>query len=269
MSAGPHYDRRGMSEIAVIEQGDELEVRADLSGLSLADLAAAANREHRLAQEADLSFLDHAIRSGHLLLAAQVGMLWGEWGSWLTLEFNGGSSTASLYMRLATYEDTIRGLGVTSQGSARSCLKELALRRSRDAISMSVRQEACRLARTTERSQQEVAEIFGVSAATISTWLHPERQVKRTRENQRKRRLFAEAWQRQEKDRAARRVGGDLGRAYEFTRKLAEMLDAAATSEANPFSRVAISSALRKLYGVEDEINKAIGTHVPVESKGA
>lgn len=256
------------SELAVIESVEELEAAPDLSGMSLAGLAEIANREHGLALAAGMSMLDHAIIAGEALLAAKVSVPWGEWEAWVAREFSGSVSSATNYMRYATYKAVLGELGVTSQVVAKQKLKELALVRSADHFGMpkSLRREACALVKA-GRQQKEVAELYGVSQSTLWAWINPQAKRERNIGYRRRRKLALAALRKQEQADAARKVGGNIGEAYSMARKLAEEIDRAIACEGNPEARKALTSAYGSLRRVEDEINKAIGTHTTLETK--
>ena len=70
-------------------------------GVSAAELAETANREHALAGRAAVSMVEHAVRAGDALLAAKQQVRHGQWLPWLDANFEGSARTAQQYMRLA------------------------------------------------------------------------------------------------------------------------------------------------------------------------
>ncbi|HEV3022086.1 MAG TPA: DUF3102 domain-containing protein, partial [Pirellulales bacterium] len=67
----------------------------------LADLADQINAEHRAAESAARSAIDHAHEAGRLLIEAKAHLEHGQWGTWLATNFHGSDRTARAYMRVA------------------------------------------------------------------------------------------------------------------------------------------------------------------------
>lgn len=74
------------------------------TAVSFSDLAAEINREHKAAQDAARSALEHAIRAGELLIQAKEGIAHGEWGKWLQDNVEVSERTAQAYMRTAKHK---------------------------------------------------------------------------------------------------------------------------------------------------------------------
>jgi len=75
---------------------------------SLPGLAAAINKEHELFLEHGNSTLQHAVRTGQLLLEAKVKCQHGEWEGWLKRNVQFAVRTAQAYMRLAGKQGTLQ-----------------------------------------------------------------------------------------------------------------------------------------------------------------
>lgn len=89
-----------MGELVVLPPGQ----------LTLFDLATIANREHALAFEAGVSFIEHAIRAGEALLEAKAQIRHGEWLPWLAKNFDASEDTAERYMKVASNSARVRNL---------------------------------------------------------------------------------------------------------------------------------------------------------------
>jgi ParB family chromosome partitioning protein len=100
--------------------------------LSLDDLAAVANGEHRRCEAAIGSALQHAIASGQALIEAKARLKHGEWLPWLAEHFEGSARIARAYMmvalnwqRVANSQPVASALDANSQ-SLRAALRLLA-----------------------------------------------------------------------------------------------------------------------------------------------
>ncbi len=71
-------------------------------------LADRINAEHRAANEAAASAIEHARLAGELLLEAKASVAHGAWGAWLSVNFEGSERTAQAYMRIAKRWPEIR-----------------------------------------------------------------------------------------------------------------------------------------------------------------
>src|SRR5690242_14049867 len=106
-----------MAEMAVevLEPGDR----------SLRELADAANHEHDCAVQSGVDMVEHAIRAGELLEEAferVEGRI--PWPEWVAAHFRASAETASLYRRIARYQEHVRGSGVTSIARAARYLRD-------------------------------------------------------------------------------------------------------------------------------------------------
>jgi hypothetical protein len=66
----------------------------------LGTLAHRINAEHHACEKLARSTVDHALEAGHLLYEAKDLCEHGDWGAWLSGNFEGSERTAQLYMRL-------------------------------------------------------------------------------------------------------------------------------------------------------------------------
>ena len=71
------------------------------AGADLATLAERINREHRAAEVALNTGLEHALEAGRLLIEAKAQVAHGEWLPWLERHFEGAPRTARVYVQLA------------------------------------------------------------------------------------------------------------------------------------------------------------------------
>lgn len=236
---------------------------------SLERLADVANAEHQQTAGAVRSAIEHAIAAGDALLEAQalIREQGGDWREWVSGNLDFGKEQAARYCRIAFFREEVLASGAIGVKGAIRALRELEMpnRQHEEQYQphQKIDENICRkitaLAKT-GLPQREIAEQFGVSQPTVSKWLHPDR--KREYERARRRRLAAqrEALRRQERDRLAKRAGGDISEAYSLIRRAAESLDTAGRQEQDEDARKALAKAIRLLYRVEDEIVLALGT---------
>jgi len=78
------------------------------------DLAAIANREHEAAVGAAVAALDHAMAAGDALLEIRRQIPAGDWMAWVAENLVFERTTATNYMRLATYREHVVASGRTA-----------------------------------------------------------------------------------------------------------------------------------------------------------
>jgi hypothetical protein len=90
-------------------------------------LAEKINAEHRAAEDAARSAVEHAMNAGDLLNEAKVSLGYGEWLPWLAANFAGSRQTADVYRKLAGNREQLEGTECQRAGnlSIRGALKEL------------------------------------------------------------------------------------------------------------------------------------------------
>jgi hypothetical protein len=88
-------------------------------------LAERINTEHRAVEEAALSAVDHAMRCGEMLEEQKSSLPHGEWGAWLSENFEGSERAAQTYMKLHRERDALNPQRA-SDLSIRGALAELA-----------------------------------------------------------------------------------------------------------------------------------------------
>lgn len=218
---------------------------------TLHELAAVVNREYELAFQAARTSLEHAIRCGEALSEARIQVPEGQWSAWLTENFNGASSTANKMMRLALYQHQLpEGVGVDG---AHAMLQ--GLQRTNGMIveaEPSTKRAAVRLYNRGGMTLEQVADQFGVCASTVHNWVKRDERLRRDE-------AARKALERQERDRAVRKIGGAVAESYSLLRKTAQALDRAAEEATDREVRAALNSAMAKLHEAEDEIVKALG----------
>lgn len=183
---------------------------------SLAELADRANREHSEVVRAGISMVQHAIMAGEALLAAKQ-QCDGSWIDWVDEHFDAHHSTATSYMRLATYKHVIyRDLANPTLVEAVKYLRGLP-RADRDydtsagkALPAELKSEALRLHQRGVPNM-EIARLLDVSYGTVYSWTHAEvwrRSQARRQAAKARRKAEREALRRQERERAMRKLGG-------------------------------------------------------------
>lgn len=232
----------------------------DLSTLTLEELAGRANSEHALVEASLSSALVHAMEVGRVLIVIRHRVGHGNWREWREANLGFKQAWASVYMRLAYYQDEIVASGATQIEDARKVITGLP-----PIISMAPPEyegrdvEARRLA-AVGHPPVEIAEMMGIALSTVHCYIddsYRRRQREYGRRASRRRRAEAKALKeqqaREDRDRIARERGGNLGKAYDQVRKLMPTIDAA-VSEGLPVEVRAL------LVRVEDEIFKALKT---------
>lgn len=247
------------TELAVLEPQ---ELSADLS---LEELGQVVRREHEAATRKGREAVEHAIRVGEALLAVKKKLGTEQtWTSWRTEHFP--TSMYQIYMRLAAYQGHLREQEPTTLPAALRLLRglppfDVAEGERGRFHSPEMATEAQEL-RDRGLLQREIGEVLGVSQNTVSRLLNPDLRQKHNRQNakaRRRARLAREALRQQERDRAARRLGGSVAKCYSMILKTAEAAEQARVDSENPEVKSAMSAAQAKLYSARDEIVRALG----------
>lgn len=235
---------------------------------SLTDIAAALKRDCAAFEAIAFEGVARAIHIGELLMDAKRLVRQGEWMEWLDSNFPLVYSQANLFIRFAKNKDALCPDGVPmSYNQAVAYLQGLAgpsVKRRREMCD-----EARRLGRKEKVPANEIAEILGVTEATVKGWVelsHWERKEKRLEASRRRvdARLALQAQMREEERqariRAARKAGRQaLAKASSLTRQALSALDAAHGEAQTDAERLAIGRAIHSLHRGEDEIKGALG----------
>lgn len=219
---------------------------------TLDELAAQANREHALAQQAGESMVRHAISAGEALLYAK-GQVPGEWLPWLRENFAGSERLGQCYMRLAQHSDVVLDHGATS---LRSGLALIAYE-GRASWGMAAVSKARRMYSTGQYTHAQLAEEFGVSKPTMTRWLD-RKTAQKDRARSRRDREARRALARRKDETAARKIGGPIAEAYSLVRRTLQAVERAHGETEGGEVKTALASAMHRLYAVEDEIGKAV-----------
>lgn len=220
---------------------------------TLDELAATINREHELVVAAGESIVHHAILAGEALSEVKARLAWGEWETWLEKHFPKGIDTAYHYLRFAAYKDRVKG--ASSLNAARAILNGVpygTVGRPR-----SEHAETILAMRDAGLKRREIAEKLGVSKYSVDWQLRPPeyrqralgRSMKANRDRDARNRAAKKALERQERDAAMKKQGGDAWDAYVLVRKLAPLLES-----------LKLNSAYAKCVAIEDELVKAVKT---------
>lgn len=233
------------------------------------DLAATANHEHEQALNAANAMVRHAMNAGDALLAAKAQTAPGQWTRWLAAQFVASPETANVYMSLAHHREAIEAnTEVKSISQARRYLREIGAVREEHGshgrgvyVTEAVREEA-RAMKREGRTYKQIADALGTHVSTVHGWCNPDTiGNRRTRQAKSKahRREVARALRRQERDRAAAKMGGSVAEAYSMVRKTAQAVDRACEASEDREVRAALNTALTKLHAAEDAIVRALG----------
>ncbi len=229
-------------------------------GPNLDSLRDTANNEHQLVVTAAGEMIQHALVAGHALIQARELVPYGQWMQWVEHEFVGSVSNANFYRRLAMNEALVLQSGTRTLREANRFLTEHAeittpMPRTGSLVEQR-RQEILDLKQTGIKCD-EIASIMGVSTGTVYNLARKDwKRVNRQRNASRKQ--ATRALKRQERDRAASKVGGDMSEAYALVRKTALTLQRAVEGASNKQAREHLGRALDRLYRCEDEISRAI-----------
>lgn len=232
-----------------------------LADLSLTELGALANREHRAVIGNGQSMLEHALKAGEALSIARSRVAPGEWSSWCAANFLAHTGTASSYMRLWFYRDEV---GSTTSSIATALKMVKGLPRLDGGRAVVTPDEAAEIQRLHEEGlgYVEIGKRFDISPTTAHKWGNPKNQASH-RANAKRMYIRRQAAERalvlEERKKAAARIGGPLADAYSLARKTAQRLDQAHDASEDREVREALSAALRRIHSAEDEIVKALG----------
>lgn len=231
---------------------------------TLDELAAIAKHEHDQVLVGVRHTLEHAIRAGEALLAAQRLVPIGEWGRWLDHHWS-QRMTPTLYMRIAYNRDLVMEAGVTSVERARRMLQDVAPPR-REAIKEHPRwkiDEAVRL-RSLGMTNAQVAEHLEVPVNTVKGWMRtPDSRRRRDRKakarRRREARLLRDQLRSEAATRAAKRAGGAIAEAYAMAERMQDVLGQAHREATDPERRRALAVAGQHYRQMRDEIVRALG----------
>ena len=226
---------------------------------TLEELAATANKEHRLCERASLNLLLHAVRAGDALVQVRDRVPQGEFEAWIRDHFVATSRTARTYMRVSLYREEIEGAESLAEAWRRVQYLPWPWHPGRgQVLPVELRDEALRL-RKEGHTQSAVAEELGVHLNTVRRWERPDYFNERNRRAYRRRREAELEDRRASRDRAVRKIGGSMAESYSRIRLALDSLQAAHDEATDREVKAACGAAMAKLHGAEDEIVKALG----------
>jgi transposase len=230
---------------------------------SLVELAATANQEHALCEEAEQAALGHAIRCGEALLQARSLITNGEWMRWLVFNFEGSQSSASNYMRIAAYQSEIPdGAGLKAAVRALSGLPAVSNAGVPSAHDANVRDAAVAAVRAGE-TLATVAERVGVTPPTVYGWANPDKlrqyRARATAKSRAAAKALAAAERDREIKRAVRKAGAALAEVYSMSARMAQVLAQAEQEAASTEARAALEEARAHYHKMSDAIVRALG----------
>jgi len=232
----------------------------------LGELAAAANHEHDRVREAGLSMVEHAIRAGDALRAADELVQAGQWERWLADNFADSAATARLYMRMSRYQDEIRARGIDGVTAARRHLigRDPHRKGAKPVLPQWMRDEAAEM-RAQGISVNRIARELGVSNPTVHRWTNPQAaralndatQAARRRKRAAERAL-AEQQQRQQVKRRLRKAGAAEAELYAMAERMQDVMGQAHREATDPAKRRHYARAGEHYRRMRDEIVQAI-----------
>ena len=238
------------------------ESAVDLAGLSLEQLAQAANDQHQAVAGAASQLLKHAIWAGQALIEAKARVPLGEWEGWAAENIQFSPSAMAVYMRLATYRDEVLAGGYAGINAAMTALRGKPRADNGKVMRKPdwMRDEVQRL-HEAGLTNKAISELVDVSEITIGRWLNPDvraRAAASAKKRNERLRLARIALQQKERDRVVKQHGGAVAEAYALIRRAAQQLDRAQDEEINREIAGQIRSALGKVHAAEDEIVRTL-----------
>lgn len=224
---------------------------------SLEELAAVATKAHEAVIAHGTSMLDRMVEAGEALNDAKRRIPRAQWGNWRRANFPGSAMMASVYMRAAENQDMLREGGATTETEVRELLPKTRLR----AVGPPLWWPKAEGLLASGHSLSYVARVVGVHRNTVKRWWSRrdrEKSNEYARKAYKRDKRARAALERQERDRAMSRVGGDVAKCYSEIRKLALLAERTAENETGEVQE-AVYRALMKLYQAEDELVKAVG----------
>lgn len=234
--------------MAVAEQVEVLDAAPTLD-----ELARILNHELDVFEETGVSLLESAIRVGEALLAAKRQVPHGKWRRWLNENCVRAETTATTYMRIARYQDVVRGratsvISASKMLRGRPCAGNLELPSGFASEVADLREEGMAIS--------EIAHIVGVSHQTVRQILDPTAK-ERHRRNQRGRVALSDT------DRAiVRRAGGGLPGVRTNILRCLSGLQKEMEEESVSAVRADIESVMHRLYAAEDQLLKAANARI-------
>lgn len=232
-----------MSAVEILEPGT----------LTLAELAAEANREARLAEEAAQTAVRHWVNAGEALLKVKAQIPASEWVPWLASNFEASPNWGQFCVRLATYRHVVEAEGVSSVRQARVLIRGLpAIERG---VEINARREQALELRDAGMTYRAIADALGCSLSSVQKWCNP-----RTRDRMKARkREWAAVRRRMLAERQAGRVGGGIAEAYAMAERMQDVLGRAHAEATDLEARRALSLAGEHYRKMRDEIVRALG----------
>lgn len=236
-----------------------------LADQSLDELARIIREEDAAANAAFNDALTHAVRAGEALQQVRSVLPRGDWLRWLEENTPVSTVTARLYVRLARYHATLPD-DVRNIEQARAYLTGAPPANPHTHAPDPLIEADIKELRSAGYTYPKIAETVGMSVSTVRKYVNPdyrEQQIRYRVEARRKQRsaakVFAEKEERQRRDAAARKVGGDIAEAYSLVRKLTAAIDRAAATAVDPDHARALKAANHQAFRVEDEIVRILG----------
>ena len=229
---------------------------------SLDELAATANREHALCEANVRAALKHAVAAGEALRLAQVSVPSGDWVAWLAANFASTRRTASTYMRLAAYRDTIPA-DASTLTIARAAIADLPPLRRGPAHGAPEKVTEARALKAAGVATAEIARRLEANKSTVWMWLNPQRHAQNKVNARKRNREAREALAVQERERAiraaVRKAGAALSEAYSMSARMAKVLAQAEAEASTDEARAALADATGHYHRMSDAITRALG----------
>lgn len=210
-------------------------------------------QEHDLVKSSFQEAVAHAIQAGELLLELRSGIPHGQWTDWLSRRLPGITiAHATTYMRMARHRELIQ-----SEPSLNAARRALARADTADTRVDPVMVAECIALRGGGAKYKEIAETLSISIPTVSRILNPKAAKQHRRAQARTSKAARRALRLRERDARAKRVGGDLGKAYSLLRQCLDTLQSVEGSHGGEVA-IEVRSAMRSLYNAEDSLDQAM-----------
>lgn len=238
---------------------DECAACVDANTRSLDDLAVLIVREDELTREHAGKMLEHAILCGEALLEAQSQVPWGDWGTWLAVNFPKGETRSRDYMRIARFKDqigdqvdTIHGAMRVLKGKTDGEFKRAFTKPRSD--SRPVVQEL----KAEGLTHAEIAAKLGLPVGRVQA-LYREPEEQQAQKNAQKTRMRSEAaaTRRRRRDEDMEHLGGQACATYTLLRSTMSSLELLHADSEEPICG-AIQGVINRLAASEDMFFRAV-----------
>lgn len=250
-----------MTELAVVET-------KDLDAMNLDELAAAANREFRIASEKANEVVKHMRITGEYLYEVKQRLPRKEaFDRWIVNHWDSSLTTALLCIRVAYYWDQVVEAKASNPSQARIALRGLPPVRGTYQSHRARRytaedQELARSMREDGYTYTEIAAAIGCTTTTALMWVDDGFRDRQREKNKRRSIQFRDRQREKIKERRLRTIAkrkDPVSDAYSMIRKLTQIVDQGKAEVTDREGREALRRAEDLLHQADAAIVKALG----------